>query len=82
MRLRKTLAGLTHLLTYNKEPSKDWSLFLVQVAFFDQFLHISIISCNFPGGILMVLSTVLNNIPRQTAWVEGGVEFLTADVQT
>ena len=76
IRFRNTRAGFTHLLTYSSEPNYDWRLFLVHVVLVIQFLHIWLISCNFSGGIAIVLVTVSNNIPRHTACVDGGWSFL------
>ena len=76
IRLRNTLAGFTHLHTYNSDHSKDCSCLFERNHLVCHSLQDCIISCNLSGGMDMVLSSVLIRIPKHTANVDGSTNLL------
>ena len=56
-------------------------LFLVQVFFTDQAVHIALMVSNFSEGIEMVKSTVLTTMSRQVTCVLGETNFLLLTVR-
>ena len=75
--LRNDLAGATHLVIYNKLPSRDWRSFLLQYVLEAQFLHKITISFSFSGGMEIVLLIVSICMPQHVTEVLGGINFLT-----